>query len=187
LDNHIFFLEKINIILKKHLSQKSFDLWKGIEGKISNNCWNKPTSSTLKYHLKEDGRCPSVIEHTYEMIYAADKIISSFEGIISKNVIFLSIILHDSYKYGLEKTNLHTVSNHDKIIYEIIKKNEKIFLQALSPKEVILLETAVRYHHGKWSTGCKQFSINDFTAEVMILHFLDMMSSKNLIKIIEEK
>lgn len=181
------FIEKIDVILKKHLTQKSFDLWIGIRENISNKCWEKLTSSTGKYHQKENGHVPSVSEHTYEMVYAADKIIDMFEGIINKEVIFFSIILHDSYKYGLCKNNKHTEINHGSLIADIIKKNEKTFKQALSENDIFLLEKAVRYHDGRWSPELKDKKIDKdfFSMELLTLHLLDMLSCKNCLKIIE--
>jgi hypothetical protein len=182
------FIEKIDEILKRHLTQKSFELWEGIKENISNKCWEKPTSSSGKYHRKDEqaGRVPSVSEHTYEMIYAADKIISMFEGILNKDIIFLSIALHDSYKYGLVKTCNSTESKHDRIIGDIIKKNIKIFKYALSENDIQLLEESVRFHMGKWSTDTtfKEFSYDKHNPIVLFLSTLDMMSSRNLIKVL---
>lgn len=180
------YIEKIDEILKIHLTQKSFDLWIGIRENITNKCWEKPTSSSQKYHRKEDqgGRVPSVSEHTYEMLYAADKIIQMFEGLVNKDVIFLSIALHDSYKYGFVKTCKSTESKHDQLIADLILKNKKIYLQALTENDVNKLEQAVRYHSGKWSTGVINIYEKFRTPEVLFLHTLDMMSSKNLIKIL---
>lgn len=182
------YLDKINTLLKKNLSEKCFDLWEGIRDNISNKCWDKLTSSTGKYHKKENGYVPSVAEHTYEMIYAADKIISMFEGIISKDVIFLSIALHDAYKYGLCKTCQHTEEKHGELIAETILKNKKIYAQALTENEIIDLETAVRYHDGRWSPIAKKnhFDKTFLTPEVTFLYTLDMLSSRNLIKVVEE-
>ncbi len=183
------YIEKIDQILKKHLTQKSFDLWIGIRQNISNKCWEKPTSSSKKYHRKEDqnGRVPSVSEHTYEMIYAADKIIQMFEGLVNKDVIMLSIALHDSYKYGLVKSCQSTETRHDKLIADIVSKNRKIYLQALNENDFSKLEKAVRYHSGKWSTDADDKMYEKFIPEVLFLHTLDMMSSKNLIKILDEE
>lgn len=182
------YLQKIDEILKRQLTPKSFDLWIGIRENISNKCWNRMTSSTGKYHQKEDGRVPSVAEHTYEMIYAAEKIIHMFDGLINKDVIFLSIALHDSYKYGLVKSCKFTEEKHDRIMAEIINKNKKIFRQALNENDICLLENSIRYHAGKWSTDAgKDFSLKDFTPEVLFLHVLDMLSSRNVLKIIEDK
>lgn len=182
------FLEKIDEILKRQLTQKSFDLWIGIRENISNKCWNRATSSTGKYHQKEDGRVPSVAEHVFEMIYSAEKIIHMFEGLINKDVIFLGIALHDAYKYGLVKSCKFTEERHDRIMAEIIKKNKKIFRQALNENDIFLLENSIRYHAGKWSTDSgKDFSLKDFTPEILFIHTLDMLSSRNVLKIIEDK
>jgi hypothetical protein len=114
----------------------------------------------------------------------AQQVIGMFEGLINKEVIFLSIILHDAYKYGLVKSCAHTESKHDQIIANIVKKNRNIFNQALNDRDCLLLEGAVRYHSGKWSTDANgKFSLNDFTPEILFLHTLDMMSAKDLIKI----
>ena len=182
------YIEKIDQILKRQLTRKSFDLWIGIREKITNKCWNKHTSSSGKYHQKVDqgGRVPTVSEHTYEMVYAADKIISMFEGLINKDVIFLSIVFHDAYKYGLVKSCKSTEERHNVIMADIIKKNKKIFMQALTENEVGLLQNAIRYHHGKWTIDKNPFNVNKFRPEVLFLHTLDMLSSRNLIKVIED-
>jgi hypothetical protein len=181
------YIEKIDQILKKHLSDKSFELWIGIRENISNKCWEKPTSSSGKHHQKIDqnGRVPSVAEHTYEMIYAADKIIPMFEGNLNKDVVFLAIALHDSYKYGLVKTCTSTESRHDHLIAELIKTNKKIYLQALNEGDVNILEEAVRRHMGKWGTDApRDYSYGRYNPLVLFLSTLDMMSSKNLIKVL---
>jgi hypothetical protein len=183
------YLEKIDIILKRNLTEKAFDLWIGVKNNISNPCWEKPASSTRKYHKKENGYDPSVSEHTYEMLYATEKIISMFEKIINKDVIFLTVVLHDAYKYGLCKTCQWTEEKHGQIIADTIQKNKKIYLQALNEDEIILLENACRYHDGKWAVDAKKnkkFDLSYYTPEVMFLHTLDMLSSRNCLKVIEE-
>ena len=185
---HGIFIEKIDEILKRHLTQNSFDLWVGICENITNKCLNSQSSSSGKYHLKEDGRCPTVAEHVYEMLYAADKIIHMFENMFDKNVVFLSIALHDIYKYGISLSNTHTDNRHDQIIAETIKKNQKIFIQALSLEDTILLEEVVRFHSGRWSTNAsKDFNYSNYSPLVLFLSTLDMLSSQNCLKISEDK
>lgn len=184
------FLIKINKILKRQLTERSYELWIGLSNLISNKCWNKPTSSTLKHHKKEDegNRVPSISEHTYEMLYATEKVISMFDGMLNKDVIFLSIALHDSFKYGLAKNSPHTENRHDHLIGEIVKNNKKIFLQVLNEDDFNILEEAVRFHSGRFSTDANiNFNFRDHSIEVFFLNFLDMMSSKNLIKVLEDK
>jgi 23S rRNA maturation-related 3'-5' exoribonuclease YhaM len=182
-------MEESNSILKKNLSEKAYELWEKLRDHISNPCWEKSASSTNKYHRKENGRVPSVIEHTFEMLYSADKIINMFEGIINKDVIFLSIILHDSYKYGLCKTCQFTEVKHGQITADKIKDNKNVFLRILTESEVESLEAAVRFHDGKWSPIAKESNFNKrfFTPEITFLHTLDMLSSRNCLKIVEKK
>jgi len=187
MEDQDLYIEKIDQILKKHLTENSFELWIAIRENISNKCWNKPTSSSGKYHKKEDqgGRVPSVSEHTFEMMYAADKIIPMFEGNLNKDIVFLSLALHDAYKYGLVKTCMSTEAKHDKIIADIIKNNQKTFSQALNERDTSILEEAVRRHMGKWGTDApKDFSYEKYSPLVLFLSTLDMMSSKNLIKVL---
>lgn len=182
------YLEKIDKLLEKNLKPDTFEFWLQLKERISNKCWDKQASSTGKYHKKENGRNPTVAEHTWELISAADKIISMFEGIINKDVIFLSLVLHDSYKYGLCKTCQFTESRHGEIISEMINVNKKVYRQILTENEINSLIHAVKYHDGRWSPCLKnKIDYSFYTPELMFLHMLDMMSSRNLIKIIEDK
>ena len=179
------YLGKIDQILKKHLTEKAFDLWTALKEHIPNKCWDKPTSSTGKYHRKEDGRVPSVSEHTFEIVYTIDKIIPMFEGSMNKDVVFLAAALHDSYKYGLVKTCTSTEKQHDRIIADFIKKNKDTFLKVLSEGDVNLLEEGVRRHMGKWGTEVSGgFSYSNYSPLVTFLSTLDMLSSKNILKIL---
>lgn len=184
----ISYYERVDNLLKNNLSTEAFKLWIKLKDKIP-DIWDKPTSSTLKHHKKldEGGRVPSILEHTYEMLYVADKICPLF-NYKNKDVIFLSIILHDSFKYGLNGNNPHTINIHDKIIGDTIRDNKPLFLKILNENDVQLLEESTRFHSGKWSTDANNsFSFNDHNPEVFFLHILDMLSSRNLIKILEEK
>lgn len=182
------YLEKIDKILEKNLKPDTFKFWLQLKERISNKCWDRQSSSTGKYHKKEDGRNPTVAEHTWEMIYCADRIINMFDGLINKEVIFLSIVLHDSYKYGLCKTCQYTEEKHGEIIAETINLNKKVYRPFLTEDEIDSLIHAVKYHDGKFSSIARKnkFDKTFLTPEMMFLHFLDMMSSRNLIKVIEE-
>lgn len=182
------YVDKIDSLLKKNLTSRGFELWLRLKERIP-DIWNKPSSSTLKYHKKtdENGRVPSVSEHTFEMIYSADKIIDMFPNTVNRDVIFLSIILHDSFKYGINGNTPHTENRHDKIIGDTIRDNKKLFLKLLNENDVNLLEEITRFHSGKWSTDAdNEFSFYSHKPEVLFIHTLDMLSSKNLIKIIQE-
>ena len=68
---------RIEELLKEYMTEKGFHFWKAINGKLP-NIWDRPTSSTGKYHLKEGGRVPDCAEHVYGMLFAASKILKMF-------------------------------------------------------------------------------------------------------------
>jgi len=179
---------QLNKILKENMTERGFKLWKGIF-KIAPNIMNKPSSSTKKYHKKENGQVTSISEHTFEMVYASLKILSMFNIKIKTSrcdMILLMISLHDILKYGNFGNRRHTDPQHDNLAGNLILNNEKTFRKLFNEKEYQILEEGVRFHSGKWSTDCEdidKFNFKDFNSETLFIHMLDMMSTKNLIKV----
>ena len=178
--------ERINELLKENLSEQAFTLWY-LMNKEFGDIWKKPTSSTGKYHQKEDGRVPNVAEHTFEMLFAASKIIDLF-GYSHKSKetdsVYLSIALHDCLKYGENCDRQHTANDHDRLVGNMILTNKKVFLKFLSEENFKTLQEACRYHTGRWSTDANaSFDFNNMKKETLFIHTLDMLSSKNVLKI----
>lgn len=185
------YLEKIDQVLKENMTERGFTLWNGIK-KIIPNIWEKPSSSSGKYHKKENGSVPSIAEHTFEMIYAAIKLMRLFnvkKDTSMMDVILLSIVLHDSLKYGSKGDLEHTDVSHDKLIGDLIQQNEKTFKKLFNDSEFYILEEASRFHSGRWSTDArynKEFDFKHFTPYTLFVHILDMCSTADLIKIWEK-
>jgi len=180
------FEDKINTILKENMTEVGFLLWSTINEKLP-NIWDKPTSSTKKYHKRKDGSVPCVGEHTYEMINAAVKVMSMFD--ISKqtsdcDTLLFAISLHDMLKYGKDGNRLHTTNDHDQLAGNFVKSNREIFLRILNENQTDKLEDSVRYHSGRWSTDAniKTFDFSDRHPLAMFVHTLDMMSTKDVLK-----
>jgi hypothetical protein len=184
------YFKLMNDVLEMNMSDEGFRFWSAIEKKIP-PCWNKFSSSTGKYHKKENGHNPSISQHTHEMLYAAVPLLSMF-NIKSKtresDIILLAIAFHDSFKYGVENKSIfsmYTDSKHDKNTADIILENREVFKKLFTDDEVILLEECVRYHSGRWSTDAKKdFSFSKLNPYTMFIHMLDMLSSRNLIKLL---
>jgi hypothetical protein len=183
----MLFKEKVINLLKENMTEKGFKLWKGIDS-ILNDIWNMPTSSTGKWHKKRNGNIPSNAEHVYHMLYAAIKIKRLF-NIKSKTIdfdkILIAIALHDSLKYGKYGNRKHTDKEHDKNAADMIAENKNIFLKLFSEKDFYIIEEAVRFHSGRWSTDAKYekiFSFNNYNPETLFIHILDMMSTEDLIQ-----
>jgi len=180
----------IDKILKEELTTKGYKVWKIILSKIP-YVWDRPASSSGKYHLKENGKVPSIAEHTYEMLYAAVKILRMFgiegKGSKEEDAILFGIVLHDSFKYGINpEIRKYTDNTHDKIVADIVKKNSKMFETFLNESQVIQLEEEVRFHSGRWSSDAKyntEFCLESLQPETLFIHILDMLSSRNLLKI----
>lgn len=183
------FEEKIVELLKENMSERGFLLWKGINERIP-NIWNKPSSSTGKYHNKEDGRVPSIAEHTYEMLYTAIKMMRMFNW--KKNssqfdVILFSLVLHDCFKRGQSGKSKHTYNQHDKMAGDMVLENAPTFTKIFSEEEFAMIEEAVRYHNGRWSWDCKDrrntFKFDGMHIESFYVHLLDMLSANNMLNV----
>jgi len=179
--------EKIKTLLKENMSSHGYLLWEGINGIIP-DIWDKPTSSTGKYHRKKNGDVPSNAEHVYQMLYSASKIMRLFG--IAKNSsdadkILFAVSLHDSLKYGNMGTRKHTDGTHDKQAADMISQNKSTFLKLLNEQQFNVLTEAVRFHSGPWSTDVpknKKFDFKDYNPETLFLHILDMLSTSDCLK-----
>ncbi len=179
------YYQKLREILRINMTEVGFKLWEAIDGKLP-NIWSKSTSSTFKYHKRADGSVPSIAEHTYEMVYAAIPLLGMFDinvNTADSDVVLFSIAFHDSLKYGKEGTREHTTGEHDKLAADMVNLNQSTFRKILSEQQTITLEDSVRYHSGRWSTDAnKDFNFNDRHPIAMMVHMLDMLSTKDLLK-----
>ncbi len=179
--------EKINELMKSSMTERGYKLWYGINSKLP-DVWDKSTSSTFKYHKRADGSVPSIAEHTFEMLYAGYKIISMF-GVDLKtkdsDIILMSIALHDGLKYGEDGIRKHTLREHDSLMANVIENNKTVFLELYSESQVSDLIDSIRFHSGRWSKDAdiNTFNFNDRTPIAMLTHTLDMLSSKDCLKI----
>jgi hypothetical protein len=173
-------------LAQKHMTPEGFDLLMKIEGRMP-DIWDKPSSSTGKYHKKADGKVPSIAHHTYEMLYAGTKVIRMFGGkLISKqnDAIVMSIVLHDIQKYGPKGNMPHTNNYHDKSMADLLEKNRKVLMKHFSDLETELVLMGVRYHSGRWSksvANMHKFDFADYPPIVMFVHMLDMMSTADVL------
>ncbi len=149
---------------------------------------DKKSSSTGKYHQRENGEVDTIAEHTYEMIYIATKVFPMFgkdktkglnENSIGLNTLLLSIYFHDLFKYGLDETSMHTLKNHDELAGQFILKNKSIFENHTIFDKFY---DSVRFHSGRWSTN---FNNDLFTQLPFFVHITDMLSTNNCIKILD--
>jgi len=183
--NH--YKERIVELLENNMTEKTFKLWRGIDSRLP-DIWSKPTSSTGKYHKKHNGDVPDIAEHVYHMLYSAIKILKMFNvnpNTMEEDKLLLALVLHDSLKYGNLGTRKHTDNTHDKEGADMISSNESTFKKLFNDEQFQVLEEAVRFHSGMWSTDVpkhKNFDWKDYNPETFFVHMLDMLSSADLIQ-----
>ncbi len=149
--------------------------------------FEKPSSSTNKYHVRKDGSIQTIGEHTYEMLLTTLKLISMFKVELKtkeSNTILLSIFLHDILKYGLKCDTKHTLKDHDIRCVEFITtlKND-IFTDDIVYFDKLV--DAIKYHSGRWSTtfSKEKNSLNDLSSLTLFTHIIDMLSTKDCLRI----
>lgn len=180
--------ERVVNLLKDNMTERCFKLWEAIDKRIPDS-WEKSTSSTGKHHKKLNGEIPNQAEHVYHLLYATIKLFRMFD-IESKtsdaDKLLLAAALHDSLKYGQNGQRKYTDNGHDKAAADfIISQNKDTFLKILTEEQFYILEEAVRFHSGRWSTDVpknKKFTFKDYNPETFFLHILDMMSTNDLIQ-----
>lgn len=186
------FREKIDELLKENMTKRGFKLWLGINT-MTNSIWDRPSSSSGKYHKKSSGRVHDIAEHTYEMLYGGIKILRMFN--VKKktsryDAIVFSIAMHDMLKYGEHGERPHTTGKHDQLIGNLIRDNHTTFSKYMTEEDMSIMEQGARYHSGMWSTDVPSrngFDWNNYNPETLFVHILDMLSTANCLKYPGEK
>lgn len=179
--------ERIVDLLEKNMSERAFKLWKGIDSRLP-NIWDKPTSSTGKWHKKLNGEVPDISEHVYQMLYTGVKMLRMFDfqpKTPDSDKLLFAIVLHDCLKYGNFGTRKHTDYSHDKEAADMIASNESTFKKLLDDDQFQVLVEAIRFHSGRWSTDVpknKEFDWKDYNPETFFVHILDMLSTADIIQ-----
>lgn len=153
--------------------------------------WEKPSSSTGKYHPKQSLGFGGLVNHIRSCVYFAQVFIRAYtqEPYILRNSpkddrmltkrqadhIIAAVLLHDVLKYGIDEQK-HTTKNHDKDGATFVRT---VAAHVELPKEDMLaIAYPVLYHMGQWSHKSVPYkSIVDYTIPEMIVHLADMTSA----------
>ena len=174
-------------LAEENMTKEGFKLLLNIEKQMV-DIWDRPTSSTGKYHKKADGSIPTNAHHTFEMLHAASKIIRMFNDVpksTQNDAYLMAIVLHDCMKYGKNGNTPHTYSHHDKAMADLLERNREILMKHFSDYETEMLCLGVRYHSGRWSKSIPKgtmFDFADYHPIVMFIHCLDMLSTHDCLK-----
>jgi len=185
-------LEKL---LEDNLSEQAMYLWKYLQEQIDRPwIWDRPVSSSGKYHLREDGRVPTIIEHTVEMLQAAVNLLPAYPmgNRDEQDAFLLATALHDCMKYE-NKESERTSKYHDERMLEVILYHGRVVIGSIGFRAYCSLKQAIRYHHGQWSTDLKrssnpyEFFISVGGPIAVLLHTLDYLSMSNSLKFVQEE
>jgi len=178
-------MSNIHMLLTRYLTAECYiELFtnQGILQDYIPHVWERGTSSTGKYHQRENGEIDSIADHTYEMMYAAVKTFKLFgssrvggldEDSLGLNSIVLSLYLHDITKYGEDGKLVHTSKTHDKESGLFVMKHKEVLSKHTLFEK---LYDSVRFHSGRWSTD---FDVSKFSNMPFFIHTLDMLSTYN--------
>jgi len=178
---------KLFEILEKNMTPKGFKLFSEI-CKIIPDSWNRPTASTLKYHKKKNGEVQTTSEHTYDLVYSTTKISRMFNIKMKTpdaDKLLFAAALHDSLKYGQLGNRPHTDRYHDKNAADMVSQNKNTFEKIMTEEQFFVMEEAIRFHSGQWSTDVTsmgKFDFKDYNPETLFIHILDMLSTADLIQ-----
>lgn len=190
-------------LCKQNMTEEGFDILCEIEDQIT-PVWDRPSSSTGKYHKRSDGSVSTIGHHTYEMMYAGMKTMRQLE--IEKNtircdVLCIAIHAHDMNKYGIVP-GLHTATNrskdgnHSKQAVAVLQSNSRLrdylfhsiatWPPAVEESLWFSLLRAVGFHNGIWEKEIMDGELEHMSnlnhPLVVFVHTLDMLSAAGVLR-----
>ena len=169
-------LPEVKKIKDRHLREEVERLF--IE-EVPDYFWNRESSSSGKYHSKDETREHGLLLHTKRTFTALERMMRSWKDMNKinkgeKDLARVAVLLHDAYKFGINTdfegnyiAGNHTESDHDRIASEQ-------FLQKSQLGETTKTKIAkgIAAHNGPW--GCSQNPEDDFQ---LLIHLCDMFAA----------
>ena len=158
--------------------------------KAPEGVWDRPASSTMKYHpLNENGGIETVYQHTQRVVAMAATLLSNpvcvgeaDNGGLSeedRDILIASAILHDSCKYGLDDpaNEKYTKFEHPILVSQLLPSDNGGYWDRIGK--------TVASHSGSWNTS--KYSDVELplpkTLAEKLLHEADYLASRKNIQI----
>ena len=155
--------------------------------KLPEYFYSVPASSTGKYHPKFALGDKGLVRHTKAAVRIAyellnNKIIGNVFTDREKDLIIMSVMLHDGCKSGLTKTE-YTVVNHPLIVSKLIKDNASLL--KLNEGDLNLVCSMIESHMGEFSKDYKGNTILPLPNNKYqkFVHMCDYLASKKFLDI----
>ena len=146
-----------------------------------------PASSTGKYHPEFSLGKGGLVRHVKVAVRLAKELldnpsIGSKYTNNEKDIMLMSLILHDGLKSGLVY-NRYTQANHPTLIKDFVNENKSKL--SLTDNELDLFSHAVESHMGPWNTDYEGIEIlpKPKTKYENFVHMCDFLSSKKFLNV----
>lgn len=173
---------RIDEFLKEKLEDRYYAFWQQFTSQFPLP-FNRPSSSSGKYHLNTAGTVDNLEEHTMELMQFVDRLARTFGDSREEqfyDIVLLAAALHDIQKYGENNSLKHTTAEHGAITAKaVLNKGEEYGLTA---DETKMLSDLILYHDGRWNSRNPGFKPIPFTQLQLFIHIADMASSRRILK-----
>lgn len=137
--------------------------------------WTRPSSSTGKYHPKDEHSVGGLVLHSIRVKKAADILLSATPPPIHVSAVKLGALFHDIGRYGFRKeSEPFSVKDHAELGYSWVRGLLLTFPgdSELLRKTVDTASKTILAHMGRWG------NVHPKTREEWIVHYADMIASQ---------
>jgi len=139
--------------------------------------WDKPASSTGKYHKEDENGVGGQIVHTLRVCAIVEHLVRMDNiGELNRDILISAAILHDICKYGMEGQSEHTLSEHPQLVKSLWEKNLLVLPKCEYDRKII---DTILQHSGRW--GGLPLPIKTHSGR--LLHIADFIASRHNIDV----
>lgn len=139
--------------------------------------WDKPASSTGRYHKEDENDQYGQVIHTLRVIAVAEHLVRMSDLTdIERDILISAASLHDICKYGVDGESEHTLSEHPQLVKSLWERNLLILPKCDYDHQII---ATILQHSGRWGG----LPLPSSTKLGKLLHIADFMASRNNIEI----
>lgn len=183
-------MDKVKVFENELNYIKNIDVKDSLEimiEKIPDYFFRIPASSTGKYHPKYATGEVGLVRHTKAAVRMAYELFGIYRfPERTKDLIIMSLVLHDSLKKGKEEEN-YTRFDHPLLAAQFVRDNEKEL--KLSKEDIDFIADCISSHMGRFNTSDYSDIILPIpkTPEQKFVHMCDYLASRKVIPILFDK
>ncbi|HHU54789.1 MAG TPA: hypothetical protein GXZ63_03110 [Mollicutes bacterium] len=178
------FKTELNYIKDKRLKESA----KKLINMLPDYFFTIPASSTGKYHPKYALGQGGLLRHTKVAVRIAHELLNNNNSIgndfqdIEKDIIIISLIIHDGLKSGITESK-YTVFEHPLLISKLVFDNYKELNLTLD--EAKLMTSILESHMGEWTKNFKGKEVlpKPLTKYQKFGHMCDYLASRKFINV----